>query len=91
MKITVVFDPEDGTGPLYKTRSFPGIVQAVHPPGMLWYELVKAMKELIHTWQWTRAGKPPWDDREKRIAWKDEARVWTEPIDVMIAASSRKE
>lgn len=86
MKLTITFDPEDGTGPLTKHRAIYD-PHSFSPDG-LWYNLVKAMKELIHDWQWRRAGKPTWSARDP---WKTEARKWTEPIDVMIAAVKEAE
>lgn len=87
MKITVLFDPEDGTGPSTKTYSlWSGMVET---PGLLWLGLVKTTKELIHDWQWKKAGKPTWEDKEARLAWKAKANEWTEPIDAMIEATKR--
>ena len=85
MRLTVSFDPEDGTGAITKTKTLYDPYS--YTPDGLWYSLVMCMKEIIHTWRWSRAGKPHWEEKEKRIAWKTEAREWTEPIDVMIAAT----
>ena len=91
MKIILTVDPEDGTGPLTKVRTNYAMYSYSDPADALWYDLVMMMKEIIHTWCWRRAGKPQWEEKEKRLAWKDEARTWTAPIDRMIAAAREKD
>ena len=86
MKIFVTFDPEDGTG--YVSKAF--TVYAPASPNELWYVYVKMMREILITWRWRAAGKPPREDREKTLAYRAEAREWQQPINQMIAAMNDK-
>ena len=85
MKVSVVFDPEDGTGHISKV-SFMYDPHSQTPDG-LWYEYVKIMREIVRTWMWRRGGKVPNTDKEGTIAWRMKAREWEAPIAEMIAAT----